>query len=102
MKSPGNSITASVGMYNQFTKGYYYCFIAAYFSTKINDWVYKQSDWVYVPAQSSYYLGSVTLTVRSDEPKGWKWLAIALFRYDDATGQYIKDDELGGYWFKVW
>jgi hypothetical protein len=101
MKSPGNSISCGVGIENRYTTGYYFCFVLAYYSEATSNWEWKQSDWKYVNGQSSAYLGSVTLNVRSDEPKGWKWVWIGLYRYDESQGKALVEDQLEGMWLKV-
>lgn len=97
--SPGTTIRAGIGIENRYTSGYYFCFGFHYYSDKIGDWVGNFSDWVWVNGQTSIYLGSLNLTIRSDETKGWKAVCITLVRWDGSKA--VIEDQICGLWIKV-
>jgi len=98
-KSPGSTITGGVGIENNYTEGYYFIFGFGYYSDVISDWVWKWSNYQWVNGQTSQSLGSVSVTVRSDETKGWKWVALALYRWDGE--KWVLEDAVEGRWMKV-
>lgn len=101
MKSVGGSITARVGIENRYPSGYYFIFGLWYWSDKTQNWESVWSDWVWVDGYTSAWLGSVTLKIRSDETKGWKWLGISVWRWDETKAQAVMEDVIAGYWVLV-